>query len=83
MPPSTNANRRAAYKRDIALEDKTPWPSPARRHAGAVHPGGTGGSVAAQPDAAINVMPTRPLVLLGQQYLPAAPRTEFCNRDIS
>ena len=59
-----------AFKVDFAVEEGVPWTAPAARQAGTVHLGGGHHEVVAN-EAAIHrgVMPERPFVLVGQQYL--------------
>lgn len=59
-----------AFKVDFAIEGHVPWTAEAARHAGTVHLGGDFGEVVAT-EASIHrgVMPDRPFVLIGQQYL--------------
>ncbi|HZA09797.1 NAD(P)/FAD-dependent oxidoreductase [Mycobacterium sp.] len=65
-----------AYKLDIALDGDIPWRNPACRRAGTVHVGGTFEEiVAAERDIANGVMPRRPFVLVGQQYLADPTRS--------
>jgi phytoene dehydrogenase-like protein len=60
----------AAFKVDLAVERGVPWASPACRRAGTVHLGGTLPEVvAAESDVWRGRMPTRPFVLVAQQYL--------------
>ena len=60
----------AAYKLDIAVDGDIPWTNPACRQAGTVHLGGALAEiVAAERDIARGIMPWRPFVLVGQQYL--------------
>jgi phytoene dehydrogenase-like protein len=60
----------AAYKLDIVIEGDIPWTNPECRRAGTVHLGGTLPEIAAaEGDIAQGVMPRRPFVLVGQQYL--------------
>jgi phytoene dehydrogenase-like protein len=65
-----------AYKLDMAIDGDIPWTNPACRRAGTVHLGGTFGEiVAAERDIANGVMPARPFVLVGQQYLADPSRS--------
>jgi phytoene dehydrogenase-like protein len=65
-----------AYKLDIALDGDIPWTNPACRRAGTVHVSGTFDEiVAAERDIAKSVMPRRPFVLVGQQYLADPSRS--------
>ena len=59
-----------AFKVDFAVEGGVPWVNDAARRAGTVHVGGPLAEVAAN-EAAVGhgEMPTRPFVLVGQQYL--------------
>jgi phytoene dehydrogenase-like protein len=66
----------AAYKLDIAIEGDIPWTNPACRRAGTVHLGGTLAEIAAaEHDIAQGIMPRRPFVLVGQQYLADPTRS--------
>ena len=60
----------AAFKVDFAVEGGVPWTAPAAREAGTVHLGGDLREVVANEYAIQRgTMPTRPFVLVGQQYL--------------
>jgi phytoene dehydrogenase-like protein len=60
----------SAYKVDLAVSGGVPWMAEACRRAGTVHVGGTLEQiVAAEADVAAGRMPTRPFVLVAQQYL--------------
>ncbi|WP_035840346.1 phytoene desaturase family protein [Kitasatospora azatica] len=60
----------AAFKLDLAVEGGIPWRDEACRRAGTVHLGGTIEEIAhAEREVAAGRMPTRPFVLVGQQYL--------------
>jgi phytoene dehydrogenase-like protein len=66
----------AAYKLDIAIEGDIGWINPECRRAGTVHLGGTIAEIAAaERDIAHGVMPRRPFVLVGQQYLADPTRS--------
>jgi len=59
-----------AFKVDFAIEGDIPWDNEWARKAGTVHLGGTLEQIqAAEKDVHAGRMPTRPLVLLCQQYL--------------
>lgn len=59
-----------AFKVDFAVEGGVPWTAEVARRAGTVHLGGTFEEVVAGELAVHNGrMPTRPFVLVGQQYL--------------
>jgi phytoene dehydrogenase-like protein len=65
-----------AYKLDIAVDGDVPWINAACRRAGTVHAAGTLGEIiAAERDIARGVMPVRPFVLVGQQYLADPSRS--------
>jgi phytoene dehydrogenase-like protein len=65
-----------AYKLDIALDGDIPWTNPACGRAGTVHVSGTFDEiVAAERDIANGIMPQRPFVLVGQQYLADPSRS--------
>jgi phytoene dehydrogenase-like protein len=60
----------AAFKVDFAVRGGVPWRSEAARRAGTVHVGGSFAEIGqAQHDVARGVMPDRPFVIVGQQYL--------------
>jgi phytoene dehydrogenase-like protein len=66
----------AAFKVDLAVEGGIPWANPACRRAGSVHVAGTFEEMArAERDVNRGVMPERPYVLLGQQYLADPSRS--------
>lgn len=67
----------AAFKLDLAVEDRVPWAYEPARRAGTVHLGGSFAELAAA-EAEINRgrMPERPFVLVGQQYLADPPRSQ-------
>jgi phytoene dehydrogenase-like protein len=66
----------AAYKVDLAVRGGVPWTAAACRRAGTVHVGGTFEEIAeAEAQAARGVLPTRPFVLVGQQYLADPSRS--------
>ncbi|PQP21942.1 phytoene desaturase family protein [Rhodococcus opacus] len=66
----------AAFKLDIALDGHIPWTNPTCRRAGTVHVGGTFEEiVAAEKAVAHGIMPERPFVLVGQQYLADPSRS--------
>ncbi|MEL6982833.1 MAG: FAD-dependent oxidoreductase, partial [Actinomycetota bacterium] len=59
-----------AFKVDFAVEQGVPWTSPEARRAGTVHLGGELEEVVFTEAAVLRGrMPTRPFVLVGQQYL--------------
>jgi phytoene dehydrogenase-like protein len=66
----------AAFKLDLAVAGGVPWRAPACREAGVVHVGGSIEEiVAAEADIHRGVMPERPFVLVGQQYLADPSRS--------
>lgn len=76
LPPTVQrAYRRfkpgsAAFKVDFAVSGGVPWRSEAARRAGTVHVGGGFAEIAsAQGSLAKGVMPEKPFVIVGQQYL--------------
>jgi phytoene dehydrogenase-like protein len=65
-----------AFKVDFAIEGGVPWTAPAARGAGTVHLGGGHREVIANEEAVHRgVMPERPFVLVGQQYLADPSRS--------
>ncbi len=65
-----------AFKVDLAVEGGVPWTAAACRRAGTVHAIGTFEElVAAERDVNRGRMPTRPFVLVGQQYLADPQRS--------
>ncbi|MFC9833407.1 phytoene desaturase family protein [Rhodococcus sp. NPDC127530] len=67
----------AAFKVDFAVEGGVPWTNPDCGLAGTVHLGGTFAEIAdAERDVATGRMPTRPFVLVGQQYLADPGRSK-------
>ncbi|MCI4061467.1 NAD(P)/FAD-dependent oxidoreductase [Micromonospora sp. R77] len=59
-----------AFKVDFAVQGGVPWTAPAARRAGTVHLGGTFAEVAhTERQIGRGLMPDRPFVLVGQQYL--------------
>ncbi|MFD9123235.1 phytoene desaturase family protein [Kitasatospora sp. NPDC059571] len=65
-----------AYKVDFAVAGEVPWSNEFCRRAGTVHLGGTFEEIAAAESAAVQgVMPDRPFVLVGQQYLADPSRS--------
>lgn len=65
-----------AFKVDFAVEGGVPWTSEAARSAGTVHLGGELREiVASEADVHRGVMPKRPFVLVGQQYLADPSRS--------
>lgn len=76
LPPQVQRSYRrfkpgpAAFKVDFAVRGGVPWRSEAARRAGTVHVGGGFAEIArAQHEVAKGVMPEKPFVLVGQQYL--------------
>ncbi len=65
-----------AFKVDFAVEGGVPWAHPAARQSGTVHVGG-GFDEVVDTEQAVNqgVMPERPFVLVGQQYLADPSRS--------
>jgi phytoene dehydrogenase-like protein len=65
-----------AFKVDFAVEDGVPWTAGAARQAGTVHLGGGLDEIVANEEAVgRGVMPERPFVLVGQQYLADPSRS--------
>ncbi len=82
LPPQQRRSMRrwkygfAAYKLDLAVRDGIPWTAEACRRAGTVHVGGTFEEIAAaEAQVDRGVMPDRPFVLVGQQYLADPTRS--------
>jgi phytoene dehydrogenase-like protein len=66
----------AVFKVDLAIEGGLPWANEACRRAGTVHLGGTFAQVAAaEAQVCAGRMPTRPFVLVAQQYLADPTRS--------
>ena len=66
----------AAFKLDLAVEGGVPWAYEPARRAGTVHAiGGFDEIVAAERQTNRGVMPERPFVLVGQQYLADPSRS--------
>ncbi|SDC90682.1 phytoene desaturase family protein [Rhodococcus tukisamuensis] len=66
----------SAFKVDLAVDGGVPWINEHCRRAGTVHVGGAFEEVAAAERAvAAGVMPERPFVLVGQQYLADPSRS--------
>jgi phytoene dehydrogenase-like protein len=66
-----------AFKVDFAVEGGVPWRNDACRRAGTVHCGGTFEEIAAgERDINRGLMPARPFVLVGQQYLADPERSQ-------
>jgi len=66
----------AAFKVDFSVHGGVPWTSEAARRAGTVHLGGSlAQTAAAEAEVAAGRMPTRPFVLVGQQYLADPSRS--------
>ncbi len=65
-----------AHKADFAIEGGIPWTSEFCREAGTLHLGGTFEEVAeAEGKTVRGIMPSRPFVLVGQQYLADPSRS--------
>ena len=65
------------FKVEFAVDGEVPWTHEASRRAGTVHVGGSFEEVAAAERAvAGGTMPTRPFVLVGQQYLADPTRSQ-------
>lgn len=66
----------AAFKVDLAVDGGIPWRAAACREAGVVHVGGSLKEIA-DAEAAVHrdIMPPRPFVLVGQQYLADPARS--------
>ncbi|MET4613147.1 phytoene dehydrogenase-like protein [Rhodococcus sp. PvR044] len=65
-----------AYKVDFAIDGHVPWTNPDCRRAGTVHLGGDFAEIAANERlVGAGVMPRRPFVLIGQQYLADPTRS--------
>jgi len=65
-----------AFKVDFAIEEGVPWSAPSARDAGTVHLGGDFDEVVAnEEDVHRGVMPERPFLLVGQQYLADPTRS--------
>lgn len=66
----------AAFKVDFAVRQGVPWTAPEARRAGTVHAIGSAAEViSAESAVAAGVMPARPFVLVGQQYLADPSRS--------
>lgn len=66
----------AAFKVDFVINGDVPWTNADCRRAGTVHLGGTAEEVAAaEKMSADGVMPDKPFVLVGQQYLADPSRS--------
>jgi phytoene dehydrogenase-like protein len=66
----------AAFKVDLAVEGDIPWAAPDVARAGTVHLGGSFEEIAAaERQVARRRMPTRPFVLVGQQYVADPSRS--------
>ncbi len=66
----------AAFKVDFAIEGEVPWANEHVRRAGTVHLGGSFDEIAAAERQAVRgVMPVRPTVLVGQQFLADPSRS--------
>jgi phytoene dehydrogenase-like protein len=67
----------AAFKLDLAVEGGIPWTAGVCRRAGTVHVGGTLEEiVTSEAEVHRGVMPARPFVLVGQQYLADPARSK-------
>jgi phytoene dehydrogenase-like protein len=65
-----------AFKVDFAIEGDVPWIAETARRAGTVHLGGDSREVVSNEEAIHRgVMPSRPFVLVGQQYLADPSRS--------
>ena len=65
-----------SFKVDLAVEGGVPWTNEAALRAGTVHVGGTFEEIAAcEHDVNAGRMPSRPFVLVGQQYLADPSRS--------
>ena len=66
----------AAFKVDFAVQGGIPWTADAARRSAGVHVGGTFAEIAAaEHDVHVGRMPTRPFVLVAQQYLADPSRS--------
>lgn len=66
----------AAFKVDFAIEGDIPWTNELVRRAGTVHVAGEFAQIAdAEAKIARHIMPDRPFVLIGQQYLADPSRS--------
>jgi phytoene dehydrogenase-like protein len=66
----------AAFKVDYAIDGDVPWTNPEVRRAGTIHLGGEFAEfAAAEAQTVAGVMPERPFVLAGQQYLADPSRS--------
>ncbi|MFE9045226.1 phytoene desaturase family protein [Streptomyces sp. NPDC007818] len=66
----------AVHKVDLAIDGDVPWTNEDCRRAGTVHLGGGAAEIAAAEAATVRgEMPTRPFVLVGQQYLADPSRS--------
>ena len=66
----------AVFKLDLAVRGGVPWLAPPCRQAATVHVGGTLEEIAAaETDVHRGVMPKRPFVVVGQQYLADPSRS--------
>lgn len=65
-----------AFKVDFAIDGDVPWTNPYCARAGTVHLGGSFEDIAASEKAvATGIMPERPFVLVGQQYVADPTRS--------
>jgi phytoene dehydrogenase-like protein len=66
----------AVHKVDFAIDGDVPWTNGECRHAGTLHLGGGSAEIAAaEAGTGRGVMPRRPFVLVGQQYLADPSRS--------
>ncbi|HUP99328.1 MAG TPA: NAD(P)/FAD-dependent oxidoreductase [Aeromicrobium sp.] len=66
----------ATYKVDFAINGDVPWTNEDARRAGTIHLGGTAEQIAeVEATTARGVMPDRPFMLVGQQYLADPSRS--------
>jgi len=66
----------AAFKLDLAVQGGVPWLSEAARRSGTVHLGGTAAQIGDSERAITRgIMPSRPFMLIGQQYLADPQRS--------
>ncbi|TFB87266.1 NAD(P)/FAD-dependent oxidoreductase [Cryobacterium algoricola] len=66
----------AAFKLDLVVEEGIPWLNAESRSAGTVHLGGTLDEIVqTELDVSRGIMPEKPFVLVGQQYLADSSRS--------
>lgn len=66
----------AAFKVDFAVRGGIPWTVAEARRAGSVHVGGTAADIVrAETQMAAGIMPEKPFILVGQQYLADPQRS--------